>query len=47
MSEGDFLTLLKADSDVRKYMSEAELEEKFDLAYHFKQVDVIFDRVFG
>ncbi len=45
--EGDFLTLLKADAEVRIYMSEAELEEKFDLGYHFKQVDVIFDRVFG
>ncbi len=45
--EGDFLTLLKADVDVRKYMSEAELEEKFDLVYHFKQVDTIFNRVFG
>ena len=40
--EGDFLTLLKADADVRKLMSEAELEEKFDLGYHFKSVDVIF-----
>ncbi len=45
--EGDFLTLLKADPDVRKYMSEAEIEEKFDLGYHFKQVDTIFERVFG
>ena len=45
--EGDFLTLLKADADVRKYMSEAELEEKFDLGYHFKAVDTIFERVFG
>ena len=45
--EGDFLTLLKADADVRKLMSGAELEEKFDLGYHFKSVDVIFERVFG
>ena len=45
--EGDFLTLLKADKDVRAFMSEAELEEKFDLGYHFKAVDVIFERVFG
>jgi adenylosuccinate lyase len=46
-SEGDFLTLLKADQDVRKYLSEAEIEEEFDLAYHFKHVDTIFKRVFG
>jgi adenylosuccinate lyase len=45
--ESDFLTLLKADQDVRKHLSEAELEENFDLAYHFKHVDTIFARVFG
>ena len=45
--EGDFLTLLKADKDVRKHLSEAELKENFDLDYHFKQVDTIFQRVFG
>ncbi|MGG7565737.1 adenylosuccinate lyase [Rhodovulum sp. DZ06] len=43
----DFLTELKGDDEVRGYMSEAELEEKFDLGYHTKRVDVIFDRVFG
>lgn len=45
--EGDFLTLLKADPDVKKALSDAEIEEKFDLCYHFKHVDTIFDRVFG
>ncbi|MCA0319324.1 MAG: adenylosuccinate lyase [Proteobacteria bacterium] len=45
--EGDFLTLLKADPEVRKALSEAELEEKFDLGYHLKHVDTIFRRVFG
>jgi len=44
---GDFLALLKADADVRKYLSDAELAENFDLGYHFKQVDTIFKRVFG
>jgi adenylosuccinate lyase len=43
---GDFLTLLKADKDVRAALSEAELESLFDLGYHFKQVDAIFARVF-
>ena len=28
-------------------LSESELEDKFDLDYHFKQVDRIFARVFG
>lgn len=45
--EGDFLTLLKADPDVKKALSDAEIEEKFDLGYHFKHVDTIFNRVFG
>jgi adenylosuccinate lyase len=45
--EGDFLTFLMADKDVRKHMSEAELKENFDLGYHLKHVDTIFKRVFG
>jgi adenylosuccinate lyase len=45
--EGDFMSLLKADADVTKHLSDAEIEEQFDLGYHFKHVDTIFDRVFG
>eukprot|EP01037_Dinobryon_pediforme_P012685 gene12685-12780_t len=45
--EGDFLTLLKKDAEVSKALSDAELEELFDLGYHLKHVDTIFDRVFG
>jgi adenylosuccinate lyase len=45
--EGEFLALLKSDEEVRKLLSEAELEELFDLGYHLKNVDVIFKRVFG
>src|SRR4030088_1422662 len=45
--EGDFQTLLKKDPDVKKHMSDAEIEELFDLGYHFKHVDTIFKRVFG
>lgn len=41
------LELLKADAGVTAALSEAELEEKFDLKYHFRQVDTIFERVFG
>ncbi|MDO8876277.1 MAG: adenylosuccinate lyase [Pseudolabrys sp.] len=43
----DFLALLKADPDVRKALSDKELEANFDLDHHFKQVDTIFKRVFG
>jgi adenylosuccinate lyase len=45
--EGDFQTLLKNDADVKEYLSDAEIEEQFDLGYHFKHVDTIFRRVFG
>jgi adenylosuccinate lyase len=43
----DFLEELKSDMEVRSALSEAELEEKFDLSYHLKHVDTIFARVFG
>ena len=45
--EGDFLTLLKKDAEVSKALSDKELEELFDLGYHLKHVDTIFNRVFG
>jgi adenylosuccinate lyase len=45
--EGDLLSLLKSDKDVRKHLSDAELAEKFDLDFHFAHVDTIFRRVFG
>jgi adenylosuccinate lyase len=45
--EGDFQSLLKKDEDVKKFLSDKEIEEQFDLAYHFKHVDTIFSRVFG
>jgi adenylosuccinate lyase len=45
--EGDFLTFLKKDPDVKKYLSDAELAAQFDLGFHFKHVDTIFKRVFG
>ena len=35
-------TLLKNDSDVKKYLNDSEIEEQFDLGYHFKHVDTIF-----
>jgi adenylosuccinate lyase len=41
------LELLKADPEVSAVMSTQELEDKFNLDYHFKAVDTIFARVFG
>ncbi|MGB3447138.1 MAG: adenylosuccinate lyase [Xanthobacteraceae bacterium] len=45
--EGDFQTLLKQDPDVKTYLTDDEIAEKFDLGYHLKHVDTIFKRVFG
>jgi adenylosuccinate lyase len=44
---GDFLTLLMADPDVRKHLSETDLKANFDLDFHMAHVDTIFARVFG
>ena len=44
--EGEFLKLLKADKDVARVLSEHELEALFDLGYHLKHVDTVFERVF-
>jgi adenylosuccinate lyase len=41
------LELLKADPEVTAALSPEEIEDKFDLGYHFKHVDTIFERVFG
>jgi adenylosuccinate lyase len=41
------LDLLKADQDVTAKINGAQLDELFDLGYHLKRVDIIFDRVFG
>ena len=45
--EGEFLPLLKADKEVSAALSDAELEALFDMGYHLKHVDSIFQRVFG
>ena len=41
------LELLKADADVAALLPAEQLEESFDLAYHLKHVETIFERVFG
>ncbi|WP_308815396.1 adenylosuccinate lyase [Sphingomonas sp. GV3] len=40
------LDLLKADAEVTAALSPAEIESRFDLDYHLRHVDTIFDRVF-
>src|SRR5215203_5257463 len=41
------LDLLKSDPEVAKHVKQDELNRLFDLDHHLKQVDTIFDRVFG
>ena len=45
--DGDFLGLLQQDTAVTHHLDARALEALFDLAYHFKQVDSIFERVFS
>jgi len=39
--------LLKGDTDVAALLTPDQIAEKFDLDYHLKHVDTIFERVFG
>ncbi|MEO0912277.1 MAG: adenylosuccinate lyase [Pseudomonadota bacterium] len=43
----DFMAELKADGDVTSALSGSEIDELFDLGYHTKHVDTVFERVFG
>ncbi len=43
----NLLDLLKADADVTARLAPEQLDQLFDLGYHFKHVDTIFARVFG
>ena len=42
----DFKTLLLEDPDIGAYVTAEEIEAVFDLGYHLKHVDTIFNRVF-
>lgn len=43
----DFFQELSSDAEVTKYLPVDELKNLFDLSYHTKHVDTIFERVFG
>jgi adenylosuccinate lyase len=45
--DGDFLSLLKINQNVKERLGAEALEVFFDVAYHTRQVDTIFARVFG
>jgi adenylosuccinate lyase len=48
-SDGELslLELLKADPEVSAALTPTQIEDNFNLDYHFKAIDTIFDRVFG
>ena len=43
----EFKVELRSDPGVTAVLTEAEIDEQFDLGYHLKHVDTIFKRVFG
>lgn len=43
----DFKALLLEDKEIRKYLTEQEIDELFNVDYHLKHVEDIFDRVFA
>jgi adenylosuccinate lyase len=43
----EFAPLVKADAEIGRYLSAAEIEAIFDLKRYFRHVDEIFARVFG
>lgn len=45
--ETDFKKILLKDKQVRKYLTVQEIGEIFDIGYYLKNVDYIFQRVFG
>jgi adenylosuccinate lyase len=42
-----FLAELQSDPEVTQRIEPGRLSQLFDLAYHLKHVDTIFERVFG
>ena len=44
---GDFAARLKADRDIGRHLTPAEIDRCFDLKHTLKRVDYIFKRVFG
>ena len=45
-TDRDFKTLLLEDGEIREHLTEEELEEIFNIDYHLKHVEDIFERVF-
>jgi adenylosuccinate lyase len=46
-ADEDFLTLVIADADIRSRLSDEEIDSVFSLETYLRNVDTIFERVFG
>jgi len=44
--EKDFQTLVKADNEIKTWLSAEEIERVFSLEYYLRNIDTIFERVF-
>jgi adenylosuccinate lyase len=44
---GDYRELVRADEDIAAHLSAEEIERVFDVKYYLRNVDQIFERVFG
>jgi adenylosuccinate lyase len=42
-----FMRLLQSDKEITKYLSHEEIEKIFDIKYYLRNIDYIFQRVFG
>ena len=46
-TESEFRKLLSRDADIKRYLTPREIGNIFDLTYYMKNLDYIFERVFG
>lgn len=46
-NDADFLSELKLDADIKKYLTEQEIEDCFDPKYYLRHMDDIYKRVFN
>jgi adenylosuccinate lyase len=45
--QGRFVDLVKADAEIRRHLSLRQIDECFDLAYYFRNVDKIYKKCLG
>ena len=45
-TEKSFKELLLSDNDINSFLSKSEIDEIFDINYHYKNLNSIFKKVF-